>query len=151
MQKLKKDYYPLEEVAKDCHCTVNDLLYFGETGQLEMCVALPPTIVKITRLTPISELDENSYWAKLINEPHEDSEQAKGEDPPEFIHEAVKMDEISGRYYLSAGAVTFIRRGEGIESVHDGNFDTNRRFYRCMKNSSRFSDSQVKRVVIFRS
>jgi hypothetical protein len=103
MQKLKKDYYPLEEVAKEYPpYTVNDLLYFGETGQLQMCVVLPPTIVEITRLTPINELDENSYWAKLMNEPHEDSEKAKGEDLPEFIHECVKMGEIAGRYNILA-------------------------------------------------
>jgi hypothetical protein len=149
---MKKDYYPLEEVAKGRPYTVNDLLHFGETGRLKMCVVLPPTIVEITRLTPINELDENSKWAKLINEPHEDSEQAKGEDPPEFIHETIKMDEIAGPYHLFAGDVMSIRKEkkkkkeekgekekkeEGIESVHDGNFDTNRMFYRFLDDNGR--------------
>jgi hypothetical protein len=40
MQKLKKEYYTLEEIAKSeqWDCTLEDLLYFGGTGELEICV-----------------------------------------------------------------------------------------------------------------
>ena len=111
MSKLPKKYYSLEETAKGCHCTINDLLHYGETGKLQLCVVLEGAVVEERKSRPVNKKDP---LFKIIQ-----GNSAK----PVYLEESTGTKNIAGIHPLCEENVLRIKRGKPIDGVEDFNDD----------------------------
>ena len=124
MRLPEKDYYSLKKVADQWKCSIEDLLYFGETGRLKMCVVLPPTHVKrlnMQKLEKNVESLELSLKGKCL--PVKPLLEALSVLNPLMENAMESFFISSGIYLLSRKSIIDIRRGEGIMPVKSLNND----------------------------
>ena len=96
MHLPKKEYYSLQKVALGCRCTKNDLLYYGETGLLQLCVMLENTVAEARKFClagKVSQIFQGSAKPVIRN--------------------------IAGIYPVCGEDVLRISRGQPIDGVED--------------------------------
>ncbi len=113
MRLPEKKYYRLKEVADQWACTVEDLLSFGENGQIQLCIVLESTLLEEMKSRLVNENDLSNPLFRIV--------QRDSEEPVEYLLERIGIGNKAGVYPLSEENVLLVGRGEPIKDIEDLN------------------------------